>query len=664
MANIGVLSVSLTAKTDEYEAKMRRSRQASRDFGRDTAAAAQQASDAMERMSGKGGLGMEALSKGSRQAVTGILQLGDASGLARTGVGGLVGDLVKGFGQGGLIGVGLAAATGLMSLFGAESERAREKAAKAAEAHRVATEKAREAAERAAEQAAARAKSEGEYQDQLRREIDLLNTRSESERRYVENRQKLEAAQGKGGDQGAELERQRQLAEARRRLFDEDQKAADDAKKKSEAAAEKAAEDARRQAEAERAVRDQLRKQVEERLRLASLTEAQKSHATDLGLVEKARAAGLKQEADALAKQVEHMMKAEAAAKALTAAEKESAEAAKLATEAKKKLEEVAKSEEAAKAARTEYVEKLKESLALASAEDDKARQRVQRELELNEARKKGGEEAVAIVKATQAAEDKAAASKAAQDKASAAKEGSGEGPLARARQAKKDARRQRKNQRHADNLAAEDRERMGFRVEDGGTDLFTGRDGEGGFDYENRRAKKKKEAADAAAAANQWSFPHAQGGGPAGGGAAAGGGVAGDPTYKGPTDFRPTTTGGDSAPVDNRGATDAIKSLEDAVKAHEEATKRTAEGLTTTAEKAQAGTESATKAADGAEKLAEGLGTQADALDKLAQALTETKGADVAAMKAMADKLLAQAEELRRQKQQLDTIQKMMAGG
>lgn len=667
MANIGTLSVSLTARTDEYERKMKASRAAVRDFGTEAANSAKRGGDALEGLGRKGGVSFEALSKGSRSAVAGILELGGAAGRTAGPVGGLIGNLVQGFGQGGMIGLGISAVTGLIGLLGQESERAREAERKAAEERQRAAEKAQADAERAREAAAQRAKAQAEYQDNLRREIELLNARSESERRSIENAHKLADARERGGAAGAALERERQAAEEQKRYRDEAAKADEDAAKRREAAARQAEQAAQAQAERERDVREQLRKQVEERLRIASLTEEQKKHAQDLGLIEKARAAGLKQEADALEGYVKQLLEAEKATKARTEAEKLLEQARKAAEHAQGEVDKQKKADEDKKQARADYIAQLRESLLLAQAETEEKKKQIEREHELAVARMKGGKEAEDLVKQKHQADDKAEARAKAPRQADSGPPStnledydpaSGVGPNTWLREQKKARRKYEKNKRNLANLKAEKRSRATMGEGEEGLWEWGLTGGEGGFDYEAKRKKKKAEQKKQEAAAA------AQAAVVQGAAAADVRQEGGTPQYGGPTDFRPTTpSGGGQAPADNRGAEDAAKNLEEAIKKHEEAMAKAGEALKGAATAAQEGAPKAEEAAKGAEDLVKSLEEQSKALTDLASALGEKGGKEVQVLQELAKKLQDQAQELKKQKEQLDAIQKMVSG-
>ena len=239
------LRATATAEVSNLEQGMKRAAQATRQVGTAAEESSRRGSRAMDELGRRGGVSMGVLATGGRNAVAGLLQLGDVAGATSSRVGTLVSTMVTGFAGGGAIGLGIAAITSALSFLGAESQKAREEQ----ERLRREQEKAAEEAQRAAERAREAAKQKAEELQQLRDEIELLNARSDAQRRGVEGRIALRKAAAKSPEHAA-LEEDRQEAEARRRRREEDERLAEASAARVKRAAEQRAEIERKEAQA------------------------------------------------------------------------------------------------------------------------------------------------------------------------------------------------------------------------------------------------------------------------------------------------------------------------------------------------------------------------------------------------------------------------------
>ncbi|MEZ6009671.1 MAG: hypothetical protein R3F05_18180 [Planctomycetota bacterium] len=120
------LRATATAEVSNLEQGMKRAALATRQVGAAAEEASRRGSRAMDELGRRSSVSMGVLASGGRNAVTGLLMLGDVAGGTSSRVGGLLSTMVTGFAGGGAIGLGIAAVTGAIGLLGAETQKARE----------------------------------------------------------------------------------------------------------------------------------------------------------------------------------------------------------------------------------------------------------------------------------------------------------------------------------------------------------------------------------------------------------------------------------------------------------------------------------------------------------------------------------------------------------
>ena len=386
-------------------------------------AGSRRASDELGKVGKNGALHMETLKRSAGQVATGLFMMGTAA----DGVAGKLGQLVShgagAFAAGGPWMAGLSLATSLFGILTDRTARAREEQEKlAAEGRKAAEETRRAAEEKTREQQA--------YVRSLQEEIELLGAGADAgARKSIVDRRRIAAAGESGGYAGEQAMKSRIKAED----FTASSKERVAAEKDAAAAIEKAMEADRALGQSEANRRIGLRKDAEEYVRRSNLSAEQLRHDGERQKILELQKAGLAEQARAM----------QAALDATVARERQ---------------------EQAVRARMDEQRESLR---AIDEQERQMARDRAQ------EAQKRREENALALVLMEREADLWRQKQQAAQratperldgrDSTGGWSPGSGMGPLATAREAKKQRARDERNQRHADNLAAEDRERMGF---------------------------------------------------------------------------------------------------------------------------------------------------------------------------------------------------------
>ena len=465
------LRATATAEVSNLEQGMKRAAAATRQVGAAAEESSRRGSRAMDELGRRSSVSMGVLASGGRNAVTGLLMLGDVTSGTSSRVGGLLSTMVTGFAGGGAIGLGIAAITGAIGLLGAETQKAKEEQ----ERLRREQERAAEEAKRAAEAAAERAKQKAEELQQLRDEIDLLNARSKAEQRSVESRIALRRAGAKSPEHRA-LEEERQQADGRRRRREEEEKAAEASAERARRSAEERAEVERREAQAERERKQALVDQARHEFEILTLSREQLEAKRRQQLIQDLILEGKREEAEAVREAIEY--EKEMTAKAERAKDEErAAESAK--REEERRLEVRRRLAEAA----DEEVQHLRQERALLAAWTEELRKREERRQREIELVKQYGVEAMKVIQEQRRfwAEEDARASKEKATQARAAKraarEGDAgvgldridddgnlvEGSLAAARQARRDATRRQKRTR-----AAKARNLMGRSIHDG----------------------------------------------------------------------------------------------------------------------------------------------------------------------------------------------------
>ena len=313
-----------------------------------------------------------------------------------------------------------------------------------------------------------------------------------------------------------------------------------------------------------------------------------------------------------------------------------------------------------------ETVEGLRDQVALAKAATDEKRKEIQRQQELNDLRKRGGEEAVRLQEQLNKLADQAAqkAEQAAKRQARLSDPGMGNRlrggldedgnfqglGLAAARQARRDANRSRKRRR-AQN--ARDRNVFSRSIHDG---QFSGL---GGI-RSGRRIDQQGPA-------SQWEggggdMPRGRGR-RAGGGRGAGSHDVGDPQGApgGPNapgaQSRPTTSTG-GAPADNR---DEVNSLAEAEERHKKAVEELLGGLEKASESAQEGAEAATTSADKMDELLEASQEHAEAAKRQQESLDGLGAGLVETLRATADKTNSTTADVEQMKADLEAIRESL---
>ena len=641
------LRTTATAEVSNLEQGMRRAAQATRQVGTAAEESSRRGSRAMDDLGRRSGVSLGVVGKGAREASVGLLQLGDAAGATSGKVGGLLSGMVTGFAGGGLIGLGIGAVTGAIALLGARSEETRREQEKLREEQEKAAEKAREAAAKAREAAEQKAKD----LQQLRDEIDLINARTEAERRGVENRISMRKASEKGPE-FRQLESERQDAEARRRAREADEQAAEQSAARAKRDAEARAELERRAAEAQRELTKRLEEQARREFEVMTLTAEQLKAKERAKLIQDLINAGKKEEAEALRQAIEYE-------KQMKGREEKAKEEKKAAEDAKREQQSQEESRKRLAESADKEVQRLRDERALLAAGTEELRKREERRQREIELIKEYGVEAAKVIQEQRklwAEEDARDAKKASAEGTAGAKSGkkkggtkadggppstslddydpaSGTGPTAWLRQQKKARRQYEKNQRHLSNLRAEERDAMGVRLDDFSDAGWGFRPGEGGFDYENRRRKKK-------AAQGEDGLPGVPGGGVAPGGPAPGGDAA--PNAPGWPERLPAITPGDSAAAqDGRGA-EAAKALSDTAASFADGAKKTADaataldapvkdlasGLTSAAEGIDAVKSSVGEAVTGVQQVVKAVNDLKSEMTKLKQALDQLQKA------------------------------------
>lgn len=172
-----------------FTSGMRKLGQEGANAGQMIARGAQQASTGFQGVAKVGRPSLETVKFGATQAVTGLLMMGDAAQSTAGRIGMLASQGINAFATGGIIGVGLAAATGLIGLLGAETTKAADEARKAREEYSSWLEDSRQRVQK------------------LRDEIEELHVRR---RARATGGDEAAAVEGLGFDrQGQEIERKR-----------------------------------------------------------------------------------------------------------------------------------------------------------------------------------------------------------------------------------------------------------------------------------------------------------------------------------------------------------------------------------------------------------------------------------------------------------------------
>lgn len=480
-------------------------------------------------------------------------------------------------------------------------------------------------------------------------------------------------------------------------------KAAAEQRKVDKAAAEKetAATQAAAKAHGDKLVA--MRQAVEKAVELANMTERERRNADKIRLIRQLDLAGRKDLADTMRKVLAFEEARDKHAKATAAHQAKQKQGAKLNLELAKRealakattelqklqinqqaeylrlVEQGASHQQALHTLHAERVKFLKgqkeavnetaaglrRQLEVMRAQGKEAKDAVLRQQQMNDVRKKGGEEAVRLQRELnrlvdeQAAKEKKAADAKKRDAGVGGARFDSEGNfqglgLAAARQARRDALRSRKRRRA-------ERGRMGRSIHDGRFSglggIRSGRrldqqgpassllDPQGDREREEQKAlndKRKKAREDKARAARE-----ARDGGP---------GEA--PTA--PSAPPKTVTGKPGGASDFR---DGASSLEDAMKLHEETLKKAAEDMQKAAEKGKESAESAQELAEGTEKLVEAGEEQAAAIGEGADAVTGFGAKVVEVMKANATKTTQNTEKLARMEEAMAAIQAQLSG-
>ena len=629
------LRTTATAEVSNLEQGMRRAAAATRQVGTAAEETSRRGSRAMDDLGRRGGVSLGVVGKGAREASVGLLQMGDAAGATSGKVGGLLSGMVSGFAGGGLIGLGIGAVTGAIALLGSRSEDTRKEQEKLRAEQEKAAASAREAAQRATEAAEQKAK---ELQ-QIRDEIDLINARTEAERRGVENR----IASRKAGEKGPEfagLETKKQDAEDRRRAREADDQAAEASAARSKRDAEAIAELQRRAADAQKELTKRLEEQARHEFEVMTLTAEQLKTKERAKLIQDLLTAGKKEDAEAIRQAIEYekqMKGREENAKAQKQAAEETRREQEKQEESRKRLADSADRE----------VERLHNERALLAAGTEELRKREERHQRVNELMKEYGAEARKVLVEQQrlwAEEDAHDAKQKAADTKSTTGKGAtkadsgppstnlddydpagGTGPNAWLRQQKKAKKQYDKNKRHANNLRAEKRG-MGIRLEDWG-DYFSWT-----RSYDPDAKKRASGSGDDGLSAGTPDAP------PAGPG--KGDGPPQPPTY--PSHPPVITSGGDGAPQnDGAAAQEAAKALGDtaaASKAAAEAVGQLAAPAKDAADGAQKTAEAATGLQAPVQELATGLTSAAEGLDAVKVTVVEAVTGITQVVKAVND--------------------------
>lgn len=427
MSSIGVLEANVVARVDQLEKDMKKAGRSLRGFASDAELASTDTARNFEKM-GKGfGTSMGELSKATRLGVAGLALLSQSGNETAGSFGQLAGGLVTGFAVGGPVGAAIAGVTSLMNLYGKSVAEAREEEAKRAAAHAAYVAKEQEAAK-------ARAESEADYRKGLQKQIDLARVaNSPTATRMVKRDQAIAEGFARGGAGGA--------ADARE---------LEDLNEKNRLAAEAAAR-LERMVEADRALgkaeaerRTGLRLESEEYLRRAGLTAEQLKHDGERQKIAELMKAGLGAQAAAMQTVLDATIAREQAEAKYAEKVKEGAEALRRSAEQQRRWEKEAS--EAAAKRRADEAAALEQKRAAA----DLALVIMEREAD-------------AYRQKQQFAQKAPVERLDSRDPTAGWTPGSSMGPMAMAREAKRQARQQERFQRHADNLRAESRERMGL---------------------------------------------------------------------------------------------------------------------------------------------------------------------------------------------------------
>jgi len=630
------LRTTATAEVSNLEQGMRRAAAATRQVGVAAEETSRRGSRAMDDLGRRGGVSLGIVGKGAREASVGLLQLGDVAGATSGKVGGLLSGMVSGFAGGGLIGLGIGVVTGAIALLGSRSEETRKEQEKLRAEQEKAAASAREAAQRATDAAEQKAK---ELQ-QLRDEIDLINARTEAERRGVENRIASRKAGEKGPEFGA-LETKKQDAETRRRAREVEDQAAEASAARSKRDAEAIAELQRRATDAQKELTKRLEEQARREFEVMTLTAEQLKTKERAKLIQDLLTAGKKEEAEAIRQAIEYE-------KQMKGREEKAKEEKKAAEETRHEQERQAEAQGRLAKAADEQVEKLRNERALLAAGTEELRKREERWQRVKEIMKEYGAEARKVLVEQQRlwaeedahdAKQKAADTKGTKGKgATKADSGppstslddydpaGGTGPNAWLRQQKKAKKQYDKNKRHVANLRAEKRG-MGIRLEDWGDYFSSARS----YDPDAKRRKAGAGEDD----------PSGMPGGPPAGGPGPGGDAAPrPPSY--PEHPPVTTEGGDGPPSGSTdGAAEATKALGDTAAA----TQAAADAMGQLAAPAKEAADGAKKTADAAtaldapvKELATGLTSAADGLDAVKSSVGEAVTGITQVVKAVND--------------------------
>jgi hypothetical protein len=621
---------------------------------------------------GKTGLHMETLKRGAGQVATGLLMMTQNAEGTAGALGQMVSQGLGAFMAGGPVMAGLSVVTGLVGLLGKRSAEAAEQQRRLREEQQRAWEEEVKRNQEALKAESERRKKIEDRLQALRDETALLNAKSESERKSIENQQKLRDASGedmalKSGLSIYKAELQRQGAERaakeRERQAKEAEASAERAKKDADAV--KARDEAIAKAASDKRVA--LREQAEQYLRISQLTEEEAKHASQVEMIRRLQAAGERDLAGLvearLRREIALEREKQAAEKEKTAAEKSeraetgsrrrmellyaSTDAERQAVEERQRYEDLVEAGNSAETAsavisaeryererqtreeKEGQVQEIRHSIELLKAENEEARTRLEREQEIRRERREGHEEAVKALQERWRLEDEQAA-KRKKEEQEAARETAQHGAGWTGSHMDKGLARDRAERRGALHMRKRRRELGARRY----TGIETGEDmtvGPGGFGFGRAGGGASWFGAESDEDTDAETFTaDFRGHGRYGrkrasrrGGAGAGAGP--ETAYK-PPEVAYTPTGG--APKDSRDTVGGgeVRNLEEAVARHNEALKQTqdslasgAKGMATGAEEARRMAEASTAVAESVPELTKAVEESASQLGRLA---------------------------------------------
>lgn len=424
-ASIGTLTATIDARTDPFEKGLQKGGRSLRGFAADAETASNAAARNFDKMGRGFGTSMGELAKGARMGVAGLALLSDAGSQVSGQFGQLAGSILTGFGAGGPLGAAIGGGASLFHLLASSISSAKDQAEKLAQVEATRALKART-------DAAERAKHQAEYTRGLMDELELLNAGSDAERAKILRGRTLSTAREKGGinsemTQKAILDREREIEQAKA-VADAQAKARADVAAYNEAKAAGFAAESKAYGDRRAAMADEAR----EFTRRAALNAEALKHDGERQKIAELRKAGLANEANAMQAALDLVIQRERAEANVNAKIREREEA-------------------------TRRLDELNRAMAR-DAEEEAAKRRadgaIQMQLMLNStdyATKKSWGEKPPVERLDS------------RDPTGGWTPGAGMGPLAMAREAKKQAAQNERWKRHADNLRAESRERMGL---------------------------------------------------------------------------------------------------------------------------------------------------------------------------------------------------------